>query len=99
MQFPKPYTIRDKNYLKYIREQPCVVTRRNGVVAHHLESGMVGSKGDDWITVPLTPEMHQELHQVGWLSFEAKHNVNLWKCCAKLMVEYFKESDVYTPMG
>lgn len=62
-QKPKK-AIRDKKYLAFVHELPCLVTGASEVEAHHLISarGGWGRRGDNWV-VPLSPDMHRELHE------------------------------------
>jgi hypothetical protein len=70
LQKQKPW--RSKKYLKWIRDQPCCVT---GITEpsdyHHITTsgnrGM-GTKTDDFYTIPLCHEEHQRLHYdpVAW---------------------------------
>lgn len=70
---------RNKKIGEYIRsgEIACCITGSNyTVVNHHLighgYSGM-GTKTADWMQMALTHELHQELHNHSWKSFEAKY--------------------------
>lgn len=85
----KPERIKDKNYLKFIKEQPCVVTGIIGVDPHHFLTGGMGTKGSDYATIPLTRELHNELHNQGVKVFQKKYQVDFWKEMAKLMHVYF----------
>lgn len=85
----KPARIQDKNYLKFIREQPCVVTGAYGADPHHFLTGGIGTKGSDYATIPLTRELHNELHDTGQETFQNKYSVDLWREMARLMHLYF----------
>jgi hypothetical protein len=64
----------DKPYLEWIRELPCIVTRRIGVEAAHIsfpapEYGKLGrglsrKESDRW-AIPLIPEEHRNQHAIG----------------------------------
>ncbi len=66
----------------FVRTLPCAVSGYIGeeTDCHHLVGfnwltgkGM-GLKGSDVICMPLRHSLHMELHQMGWKSFEEKHN-------------------------
>lgn len=73
----KPY--RNKKIGEYIRSGQvacCITGSTYAVVNHHLigngYSGM-GTKAPDWAQMALTHNLHAELHNHGWKSFEAKY--------------------------
>ena len=70
---------RSKKYREYISQLPCCVTGNDGVRndPHHIKGRGYGSseKCSDLFCIPLNHELHQELHQTGWKSFEKKYNV------------------------
>ncbi len=59
---------------------PCVVSgfQGEGVDPHHIKGrGFGGStKCTDLFCMPLKHELHQELHNIGWQSWENKCNFN-----------------------
>ena len=59
---------------------PCCVSGRVGIPndPHHIKGrGYGGSvKCADIFCIPLTHELHQEFHLIGWHSFETKYNIN-----------------------
>lgn len=73
----KPW--RDKNYLAWIRELPCVHCGSWPTEAHHLISlgigeGVMGDKMPDYAAIPLCHACHQSVHhgertgyQIRWL--------------------------------
>ena len=70
---------RNKKIGEHIRSGvvACCITGSNyTIVNHHLighgYSGM-GTKSPDWAQMALTHELHQELHDKGWKSFEEKY--------------------------
>jgi hypothetical protein len=70
---------RDKKYLNYIRSLPCLVTKRNDVIAHHVrlnQSAGIGLKPSDYRAVPLDPIEHRKLHDMGERSYWLKHNID-----------------------
>lgn len=63
--------LKNETYLKWVREQPCLVCHTPGVDAHHPRS-ITGEKrgfsqkacGDDW-AVPICRPHHIEAHSFG----------------------------------
>ena len=59
----KPW--RNKKYIAWVKQQPCIVSRKLGVDPHHIIghgfSGM-GTKSPDWAVIPLTRVEHDRLH-------------------------------------
>jgi hypothetical protein len=73
LALPLPRRLRDKNHLRFVAAQPCLVCGRQPCDAHHLrfaQSRGLGLKVSDEFTVPLCRVHHRELHQsgkeVGW---------------------------------
>jgi len=65
---PKPVTLRSEPYLAYVRKHPCCLCGRSeGIEAHHWShhGGVMGSKVDDYRTVPLCTEHHRYWHDHG----------------------------------
>jgi len=60
----KPW--RSEKYMKWIREQPCVVCWGKAV-PHHLKGvgnmGGVGTKAPDWTCQPLCIKCHADMHR------------------------------------
>lgn len=91
LTFPKPERKRNKNRLNFIADLPCCVCLRPAD-PHHLDSSGTGTKGSDWLTVPLCREHHTELHTIGFKAFESKYGINLWRACATLLAEHAERS-------
>ncbi|MPZ24689.1 MAG: DUF968 domain-containing protein [Dehalococcoidia bacterium] len=67
-QAPPPKRLRDKEHLKYVASQPCLVCGRTPAHAHHLkftQPRAMGAKVSDEYTVPLCAIHHRELHDAG----------------------------------
>ena len=67
---------RDTAYLAFVRSLPCCITGTTPVEAHHLVGhgeSVMGSKCSDYYTIPLAPELHAELHQHGWKTWEENY--------------------------
>jgi hypothetical protein len=71
-------------YRDYVRSLPCCVTGITGdcVDPHHIIGSSwltrkgIGKKGSDLTCIPLAHELHMELHNSGWRSFEQKYNMS-----------------------
>jgi ERF superfamily len=64
----KPVHERDRNHLRFVASQPCVVCGRGPSDAHHLrfaEQRAMGRKVSDKFTVPVCRLHHRELHRRG----------------------------------
>jgi Rad52/22 family double-strand break repair protein len=64
----EPKRIRDKDHLKFVASQPCLVCGRQPSDPHHLRFAQpraLGLKVSDEFTVPLCRGHHRELHQAG----------------------------------
>jgi hypothetical protein len=64
----KPVRTRDRNHLRFVSTQPCLVCGRTPSDAHHLrfaEQRALGRKVSDEFTVPLCRLHHRELHRRG----------------------------------
>lgn len=79
LAFPKPVRMKDENYLRYVRRQPCCITGTQSEAAHIVPEGYgkTGSKVSDYRTVPMNWRPHREYHRIGRHAFEAKHNIDL----------------------
>lgn len=88
---PKPKRKISRAYLAYVRQQPCVICRESPVDADHLSSRGFGSaKRVDFYAVPLCRQHHSERHAIGSDSFAEKYAVDLWRECARMIIEYFE---------
>jgi hypothetical protein len=66
--FPKPRRIRDRDHIRHIIRQPCLICGRRPSDPHHLrfaQSRALGRKVSDEFTVPLCRGHHRELHRRG----------------------------------
>lgn len=85
----KPRRTQDKDYLAYIRRQPCAVCMTDqGVQPHHLDTGGMGTKCSDYLTAPLCARCHRELHDTGQKAFQQAKGVNLYRQGFKLYLAY-----------
>ncbi len=63
-----PCRIRDREHLKYVAAQPCLICGRRPTQAHHLRHAQpraLGQKVSDHWTVPLCAIHHRDLHDHG----------------------------------
>src|SRR6516225_1477279 len=71
--FPEPRRVRDRDHIRHVIKQPCLVCGRRPSDPHHLrfaQSRALGRKVSDEFTVPLCRGHHHELHrhrdEAGW---------------------------------
>ena len=65
---PEPRRFRDKNHVKFVVKQPCLICGRRPSDAHHLrfaQHSALGRKVSDEFTVPLCRGHHREVHRCG----------------------------------
>ena len=84
--FPKPVRLRSDAYIRWIRQQPCLVHPRSVPHAHHTTSR--GAGGSDYRTVPLCFGCHNEIHQLGQARFEERHAVSFNEEMLRLLETY-----------
>src|SRR5262249_5684868 len=68
LALPAPRRIRDRDHVKSVAKQPCLVCGRRPADAHHLrfaQSPAMGRKVSDEFTVPLCRGHHREVHRCG----------------------------------
>jgi hypothetical protein len=64
----EPRRLRDKDHLRYVASQPCIVCNRILAEAHHVRFAQpkaLGIKVSDEFTMPLCRDHHRELHNNG----------------------------------
>jgi hypothetical protein len=65
---PEPRRVRDKDHVKFVAKQPCLICGRRPSDAHHLRFAQhpaLGRKVSDEFTVPLCRGHHREVHRCG----------------------------------
>jgi hypothetical protein len=65
---PEPRRVRDRDHVRYVAKQPCLVCGRQPADPHHLrfaQSRALGRKVSDEFTVPLCRGHHREVHRYG----------------------------------
>jgi hypothetical protein len=68
LSLPTPRRMRDREHVKSVAKQPCLVCGRCPADAHHLrfaQSAALGRKVSDEFTVPLCRGHHREVHRCG----------------------------------
>jgi ERF superfamily protein len=68
LAFPEPRRIRDREHVRFVAKQPCLVCGRVPCDPHHLrfaQSRALGRKVSDEFTVPLCRGHHREVHRCG----------------------------------
>jgi ERF superfamily len=68
LALPAPRRMRDREHVKAVAKQPCLVCGRRPADAHHLrfaQSRALGRKVSDEFTVPLCRGHHREVHRCG----------------------------------
>ena len=91
LALPVPRRIRDREHVKSVAKQPCLVCGRRPADAHHLrfaQSSALGRKVSDEFTVPLCRGHHREVHRYGdeaawWENSELIQRSALGRCGAK----------------
>jgi hypothetical protein len=65
---PEPRRVRDREHVRYVAKQPCLVCGRQPSDPHHLrfaQSRAMARKVSDEFTVPLCRGHHREVHRYG----------------------------------
>ncbi len=65
---PEPRRIRDRDHVRFVAKQPCLICGRQPSDAHHVrfaQSPALGRKVSDEFTVPLCRGHHREVHHCG----------------------------------
>ena len=68
LAFPEPRRVRDKEHLKFVAQQACMICGRQPSDAHHVRFAQpraLGRKVSDEFTVPLCRIHHREVHRFG----------------------------------
>jgi hypothetical protein len=68
LTIPEPRRIRDRDHVRYVAKQPCLICGRRPSDAHHLRFAQhpaLGRKVSDEFTVPLCRGYHREVHRCG----------------------------------
>ena len=77
----EPKRLRDKEHLKFVAAQPCLICGRQPSDPHHLRFAQpraIGLKVSDEFTIPLCRGHHRQLHQTGnEAAWWAERNINV----------------------
>jgi hypothetical protein len=68
LSHPEPRRLRDREHVRFVAKQPCLICGRNPSDPHHLrfvQRHALGRKVSDEYTVPLCRAHHRELHRCG----------------------------------
>ena len=68
LALPEPRRLRDRDHVRYVAKQACLICGRRPSDSHHLrfaQSRALGRKVSDEFTVPLCRGHHRELHRCG----------------------------------
>jgi hypothetical protein len=68
LAIPEPRRIRDRDHVRSVAKQPCLICGRQPSDAHHLrfaQARALGRKASDEFTVPLCRGHHREVHLCG----------------------------------
>jgi hypothetical protein len=68
LALPEPRRVRDRDHVRYVAKQPCLICGRQPSDAHHLRFSQrraLGRKVSDEFTVPLCRGHHREVHGCG----------------------------------
>jgi ERF superfamily len=68
LTLPEPRRVRDREHVRYVAKQPCLVCGRQPSDPHHLrfaQSRAMARKVSDEFTVPLCRGHHREVHRYG----------------------------------
>ena len=78
-------------YLKFLKDKPCVVLHVHGgpLDVHHLKAvGWREWKRQDVTGIPICRAGHTEIEQIGASAFQEKYQTNLWKEAFYLFLEF-----------
>ena len=89
-EFIKKYSL---EYIDFIRAKKCCVSGNHVADPHHLHAIGMGANrtkpnSRHFTCVPLSREMHTELHQIGIKNFENKYNIDLWQEAYYLFISF-----------
>ena len=68
LALPEPRRVRDRDHVRHVAKQPCLICGRQPADAHHLrfaQSRALSRKVSDEFTVPLCRGHHREVHRFG----------------------------------
>lgn len=91
-EFARTYGGRER--VEWIKSQPCAVSGVRGDIENvHTRGGGAGRKADAAFVIPLSRELHRQLHRLGKASFEAKWNVDLDAIAARVEADWQRSTN------
>lgn len=96
--FPKPLTLIDEFYKRFIRREPCVVCGAASQHHHVVPDGWgkMGGKVSDYRGAPLCWRCHAIFHRIGRKRFEEKFRIDLAEVqiqCLEKYISAFKDGE------
>ena len=93
-----------KKYKDYVRSLPCCISGYSGeeVAPHHVigNSWLTGKgmakKGSDLTCIPIRQSLHNDLHNMGWKTFENLHNFSQLEAMIKTILQAEKDGVIKT---
>lgn len=78
LELSKPKRTENREYLDWVKSQPCVVGHGcyGPTDPDHLKT--VGSGGTDYSAIPMCRKHHTDRHQYGRVKFERETGVDMW---------------------
>ena len=89
MNLQKDNYYRSVKYLKWVSQQPSVLSGLPADDPHHIKGKTYGTKPPDWACIPLTREEHAYLHSVGHVQWE-RENGSQCDYLVKFMIDNFE---------
>lgn len=100
----EPRRLRDKDHLRFVASQPCLICERAPADAHHLRFAQLramGRKTSDEFTVPLCRSHHRENHRTGqeeawwknWKIDPLQAAASLWRVSRKFKKQMSAENE------
>ncbi len=78
------------DYLDYIRSLPCVICQSEPSEPNHLETGGVGMKGSDYVTLPMCRRHHNLYHLLGKDTFSEEYGIDLFREVTRTLVAWLE---------
>lgn len=97
--FQKKPPYKNEFYIEYLRDLGCCVTgcsENCDFTPHHMETGGMGMKGSDLITLRICGIHHTELHLIGPGKFQDKYKVNIFQEIVRAWHDYVTALIKYT---
>ena len=95
---PKKPPYKNEFYIEYLRDVGCCVPGCNKLcdqTPHHMDTGGIGMKGSDLITLRICGIHHEEIHRSP-SKFEAKYQINIYQEIVRSWHDYVTALIKYT---